>query len=154
MRQKILLTGILLLGFLGGSACSVLRPILFWRDCRIVGHVKLVDENGVPLQKPAAGVIFNFINLGGRIEDSVLSAQSDATGKYASPKLKPGSYKVEAMLANYVIESATIKVKSHEHKKFVFTLKKIREGQGRSLRESEQDNIPNPGEVQITPPPF
>ncbi len=154
MRQKLMLAGVAVAALVVGNACAVFRPVLFWRDTLIVGKVRLTDANGAPVNTPASGVTLNFINLSGKIEESVLSAQTDALGKYRSPKLLPGSYKVEAMLASYVIESATIQVKSHEHKKGEFTLKKIREGKGRALKESEEENIPNPGDVQIMPPSF
>jgi 5-hydroxyisourate hydrolase-like protein (transthyretin family) len=153
MTRRLILASVLAAA-IGSTGCSVFRPILFWRDTLIVGKVKLTDENGAPIMTPAAGVTLNFINVGGRIEESLLSAQTDATGRYRSPKLIAGEYKVEAMKPSFVIETVTVEVKSHDHKKVEFTLKKIRETEGRSLRESEEENIPNPGEVQITPPSF
>jgi hypothetical protein len=153
MTRRLILGSVLAVAICG-AGCSIFRPLAFWRDTLIVGTVKLMDENGAPLTTPATGVTINFIFLGGKIEDSLLSAQTDERGRFRSPKLLPGEYKVEAMLSSFVIETATVKVKSHEHKKALFALKKIRETKGRSVRESDEENIPNPGEVQITPPSF
>jgi hypothetical protein len=80
--------------------------------------------------------------------------QSDASGGYRSPKIAAGKYKLEAMYPGFVIESTTVEVKSHEHKKTNVVLKKIREARGKSVKESQEENIPTPGEVKITPPPY
>ncbi len=119
----------------------------------VKGKITLADERGAPVAdvKPE-GVTVNFINLEGKIEESVVSVTTDVTGKYKSPKLVAGQYKVEAFLPGYAIESVTLKVKGP--KKALFTLKKIKEARGKSIRESEEDNIPNPGDVQIAPPGF
>ena len=155
MTRRLMQFGVLAVLLLGVTACSVFRPILFWRDTQIVGKVQLVDENGAAVTDRApSGVTVNFINVAARLEDTVLSSQTDAQGKYTSPKLMPGSYKVEAMLPGYVIETVQIEVKNHQHKKTPFILKRIGEARGRSVRESQEENIPNPGEVQIMPPPF
>jgi hypothetical protein len=135
--------------------CSVARPLLFWRDPMILGEATLVDGNGVALRgTPPADVTLNFIHRGGRIENTVLSVRTDADGRYASPTLEPGEYTVEALLPGFVIESQEAQVRSHEHRRVDFTLKKIRETAGRSQREAEEENLPHPGEVQILPPPF
>src|SRR5688572_21021303 len=78
----------------------------------VKGKVTLADERGTPLAdvKPE-GVTVNFINLGGNIDESLVSVVSDPTGKYQSPKLPPGQYKVEAFLPGYAIETVTLKVK-------------------------------------------
>jgi hypothetical protein len=140
---------------LGLSACSVFRPVLFWRDTLIVGKTQLVDANGAAVtdQLPS-GVAINFINVAARLDETVLSAVTDARGQYRSPKLLPGTYKIEAMLPGYVIETVEVEVKNHQHKKVPFILQRIGEARGHSVRESEEENIPNPGEVQIMPPPF
>lgn len=133
-----------LLAILAGSAgCAAPR---------ILGKATLVDENGAPLPEKASGVTLNFINLEGKIEESVPSVQTDEQGKYQSPVLTPGKYTVEAALAGYVIERTTVVLKKHGKKKAAFVLKKIRESKGRSVKESQDDNIPDPGEVQIKPP--
>ena len=40
------------------------------------------------------GVTLNFINLGGTLEESVPTVQTDAKGEYRSPVLPPGKYTV------------------------------------------------------------
>jgi hypothetical protein len=155
MRKKLVRTAMFLLILGGTVGCSVFRPVLFWRETLIVGKATLADESGVPVRgSMAQGVTLNFIYVGGRIEESVLSATTDAMGKYRSPKLLPGRYKVEAFLPGYVIETIEVLVKSHEHKGMPIVLKKIRETKGKSAHEGQDDNIPNPGDVQIMPPSF
>ena len=151
LRMRLVQLGVLAVLLCALNACA----LAFWREPLVVGKVQLVTENGAPVTDRApTGVSVNFINVTARLEESVLSAQTDPQGKYRSPKLVPGRYKVEAMLPGYVIESAEAEVKSHRHKKVPFVLKKIGESRGRSVRESDEENIPNPGEVQIMPPPF
>jgi hypothetical protein len=134
------------------TGCSVFRPVLFWRPAVIKGKVTLADEKGTPVGTPPEAVTVNFINTTAKIEESVVSVNTDALGKYQSPKLTPGQYKVEAFLPGHVIETQNVKLRSHEHKGTPFTLKKIRETRSKTLRESDDDNIPNPGDVQIAPP--
>jgi hypothetical protein len=133
----------LAVAFVGASGCTTM----------VKGKITLADERGAPVTdtKPE-GVTVNFINLEGKIDETVVSVVSDATGKYQSPKLVKGQYKIEAFLPGYGLETTTLKVKGP--KKALFTLKKIREARGKSIRESEEDNIPNPGDVQIAPPGF
>jgi carboxypeptidase family protein len=154
MRRQLLRACLPLLAIAGSTGCAVMRPVMFWRDARLTGKVKMADESGLPAAGKGAGVTVNFINLESKIEDSVVSVQTDPSGKYRSPELAPGKYKLEAMYPGYVIESATVQLKSHEHKGTDVVLKKIRETRGRSARESQDDNIPTPGEVKITPPPY
>jgi carboxypeptidase family protein len=153
MRRELVQAGVLLAAF-GATGCAVMRPVLFWRDARLTGKVKMADEAGVPVAAKGTGVTVNFINLESKIEESVLSVQTDASGKYRSPELAPGKYKLEAMYPGYVIESTTLQLKSHEHKGTDVVLKKIREARGKSAKEGQDDNIPTPGEVKITPPPY
>jgi hypothetical protein len=138
-----------------------LLTILVGTGCgapRILGKTTIVDVPTAPAAgkaaagAPAAGVTVNFINLSGTLEESVVSVQSDAEGKYKSPELAPGKYQVEAMLPGYVIGKATVTLKKHGAQKAPFVLKKIRETTGKSMKESETENIPTPGEVKITPP--
>ena len=137
----------------GGVGCSAFRPVLFWRPAVIKGKVVLADERGSAVAgQPAPGVTVNFINTGAKIEESVLSVATDPTGRYQSPKLQPGQYKVEAFLPGHVIETVNIKLRSHEHKGTPFTMKKIKETRSKSIKESNEDNIPHPGDVQIAPP--
>jgi hypothetical protein len=121
---------------------------------RIVGKATFVDDAAAPATAgtPAAGVTLNFINLEGMIEESVTSAQTDAKGNYTSTELPPGKYTVEAMYPGYIIERATVVLKKHGKKKAPFVLKKIRETKGKSAKEAQEENIPNPGEVKIKPP--
>lgn len=134
--------------------CSVARPLLFWRDPEIHGRTRLTDGNQSPLAEAPGRVTLNFINRGGRIENTVVSVQTDEAGRYRSPALEPGEYTVEALLPGFVIESQEALVRSHEHRRVDFVLRKIRETSGRSQREAEEENLPHPGEVQILPPPF
>jgi hypothetical protein len=155
MKQLILRSGWILTIAAFGSGCAAPR---------ILGKTTLVDDtatNGAPASggkaaanagTPTAGVTVNFINLGASLEDSVVSVVSDAKGEYKSPELPPGKYTVEAMYPGYVIGKATVELKKHGAKKAPFALRKIRETKGRSLKESETENIPTPGEVKIHPP--
>lgn len=143
MRRK-LRAGWLVTILVAGAGCAAPR---------IVGKATLVDENGTPVPgPPTPGVTLNFINLTGKIEESATSVQTDPQGKYSSPVLTPGKYSVEAALPGFVIERATIVLNKHGKKNVPFVLKKIRERKGKSVKESEEENIPNPGEVQIKPP--
>lgn len=143
MRHRLLRTGWVLAILVGTGGC--VKP-------RIVGQATLVDEKGAPIPGPAPGVTLNFVNLSGKIEESIVSVQTDAQGKYQSPELPPGKYTVEAALPGFVIETTTVVLKNHGKKKAPFVLKKIRESKGKSVKESEDENIPSPGEVRIKPP--
>ena len=120
---------------------------------RILGRASVVDEPGTPpAGTPAPGVTVNFINLAAAIDESVVSVQTDAQGRYRSPELTPGKYQVEAMLPGFVIGKTTVILGKHGSKKAPFALKKIREAKAKSVKESERENIPTPGEVKIGPP--
>lgn len=155
MRRRILEAGLLLVVVVGMTGCSVVRPVLFWRDPEIYGKTQILGVDGERMKDRApSGVTLNFINLGGRIEESLVSVETDEKGKYRSPKLEPGEYAVEALLSGFAIEKTNVRVRSHEHKRVDFELRKIRESAGHFMREGEDDNIPHAGEVQIGPPPF
>jgi hypothetical protein len=155
MSRTRTLRAALLLALASASACSVARPLLFWRDPLIRGRAVLLDENGAPLQGPGErAVTVNFIHRGGRIENSILSVEVEPSGGYRSPALLPGEYTVEALLPGFVIETQTVEVRNHEHRRVDFALKRIRETTSRSLREAQEENLPHPGEVQILPPPL
>ena len=144
MRQRLLGAGWLLAILVGSGGCAAPR---------ILGRATLVDENGAPVPGAvASGVTLNFINLQGKIEDSIAAVQTDAQGKYRSAELPPGKYTVEAVLPGYVIGRSTVVLEKHGAKNALFALKKIREGKGRSVKESQDENIPSPGEVMIKPP--
>ncbi len=120
---------------------------------RIMGKATLANEPGAPGPgAPAVGVTLNFINLGGTLEESLPTVQTDAKGEYRSSVLPPGKYTVEAELPGYVIERTSVVLKKHGAKKAPFVLKKIQEAKGKSVKEGKDDNIPTPGEVQIKPP--
>jgi len=120
---------------------------------RILGKATLANDQGTPGPgAPAVGVTVNFINLGGTLEESFPTVQTDAKGEYKSPVLAPGKYTVEAELTGYVIERNTVVLKQHGAQKSPFVMKKIKEVKGKSVKEGKDDNIPNPGEVQIKPP--
>lgn len=144
MKRKLLRISWFLPILLGGAGCTA---------ARIVGKTTVTDEKGgAGPGAPAVGVTMNFINLGGTIEESFPTVQTDAKGEYQSPVMPPGKYTVEAVLPGYVIERTTVELKKHGKKKAPFVLKKIREAQAKSVKEGKDDNIPNPGEVQIKPP--
>ena len=142
MRQRLLGASGLIAILVGSGGCAAPR---------ILGRATLVDENG-GLGTAAPGVTLNFINLQGKIEDSIATVQTDAQGNYRSAELPPGKYTVEAVLPGYVIGRTPVVLQKHGAKKAPFALKKIREAKGRSVKESQDDNIPNPGEVKIKPP--
>jgi hypothetical protein len=119
---------------------------------RILGKATLLDESGTAVPGAATGVTVNFINLGGTLEESVSSVQTDAQGKYRSAELPPGKYTVEAAYPGYVIERTTVVLGKHGTKNAPFVLKKIRETKGKSVKESQEENIPTPGDVRIKPP--
>ena len=155
MTRRIFGTALVLALLVGTTGCMVVRPLLFWRSSEIHGKAKLLDVEGKKLEeRQPIGVTVNFINLEGRIEDSVISVQTDKKGKYSSPELPPGEYAVEAHLSGFAFHKETVRVRNHQHKKVNFELRQIREAAGHFMRESEDDNIPQAGEVQIAPPPF
>jgi hypothetical protein len=144
MRHRLLHVGCVLTILVGSGGCAAPR---------ILGRTSLVDEAGAPLPPPPPpGVTLNFINLGGKIEESVVSVQTDVQGKYRSPELPPGKYTVEAVLPGFVIGRTTVLLGKHGTKEAPFVLKKIRESKGKSVKESQEENIPTPGEVKIKPP--
>jgi hypothetical protein len=144
MKHRLLHLGWVLTILVGSGGCAAPR---------ILGKTSLVDETGAPLPPaPPPGVTLNFINLGGKIEESVISVQTDPQGKYKSPELAPGKYTVEAVYPGYVIGRTTVVLAKHGAKQAPFVLKKIKEAKGRSVRESQEENIPTPGEVKIKPP--
>ena len=66
-RTLAVRTGLILI-LASTGACSLARPLLFWRDPMIRGETKLLDENGAALASPASRkVTLNFIPRDGRI---------------------------------------------------------------------------------------
>ena len=144
MKRKLLSQAWLVALLVASAGCAAPR---------VVGKATFANEPGAPGPvAPAVGVTLNFINLGGTLEESIPTVQTDAKGEYSSPELPPGKYTVEAELQGHVIERASVVLKKHGKKKVPFVLKKIREAKGKSVKEGKDDNIPTPGEVQIKPP--
>ena len=124
---------------------------------KIYGNVQLVDANLQPLVKESRqDTVVNMINTTATLEDASHAVNTDAEGKYESVKdrLKPGTYKVEANRIGYTTETQTAEIKSHTRKKIDFQLKKIEEGNRKTIKgtKSDEDKIINPGEVNIQPP--
>ena len=136
----------------GAGLLAILGACAACSAPRILGRATLMDEGGPPKGTPAAGVTINFVNLSGALDESVVSVQTDAQGKYRSPELTAGKYQVEAMLPGYVIAKQTVVLSKHGGKDTPFQLHKIKEAKGKSVKESQEENIPTPGEVKITPP--
>jgi hypothetical protein len=153
MKRKILEGGLLFTMLALMTGCVLVRPALFWREPQIFGKAELLGVDGRKLEnQEPSGVTLNFINLEGRIEESLLSVETNEDGKFRSPELAPGEYTVEALLPGFGIEKTTARVRSHEHKRINFVLRKIHEASGHFMRESAEENIPQAGEVQIAPP--
>ena len=124
---------------------------------KIYGTVQLVDPN----MEPAAGdspqgTVVNMINTTVKVEKASFSAVTDEKGKFESEKdaITPGTYKVEASRIGYDTETHTVEIKGSTSKKLKFILKKIEEGERKSIEgaASDADKIINPGEVNIQPP--
>jgi anti-sigma28 factor (negative regulator of flagellin synthesis) len=65
-----------------------------------------------------------------------------------------GTYKVEATRIGYETETRTVEIGRSTRKKLEFELKKIAEGERKTIAgsSSDADKIINPGEVNIRPP--
>lgn len=144
-KLSIFLLAIVLLVFCG--ACSP----------KIYGTVRLVDDKMKPIEseKPE-GAVVNMINTTAKVENASTSAKVDAEGKFESAKesIHPGTYKVEASRIGFTTETFTVEIGDHTRKKLKFELKKIEEGQRRTIggASTDADKIINPGEVNIQPP--
>ncbi|HYA02295.1 MAG TPA: carboxypeptidase-like regulatory domain-containing protein [Syntrophobacteria bacterium] len=124
---------------------------------KISGTVRLVDENMKPVPgEGSKGTVINLINTTASIEKASSSVLVEENGKFESAKdsIKPGMYKVEASRIGYETETQTVKIGSMTRKNLDFTLKKIPEGQRKSIAGTgtDADKIINPGEVNIRPP--
>ncbi len=129
------------------SACSA----------KIYGTVQLVDPELKPIEGVSPqGTVVNMINTTAKVENASTSAIVDEKGKFESEKdsLVPGKYKVEASRIGYETETYAVEMKGSTREKIEFKLKKIQEGQRRSIEgaSSDADKIINPGEVNIRPP--
>src|SRR5258708_19268875 len=136
MRHRRLHAGCVLTILMGSGGCAAPR---------ILGKATLVDESGAPLPPPPTpGVTLNFINLGGKIEESVVSVQTDVQGKYRSPELPPGRYAVEAARPGFVIGRATVVLGNHGTKEAPFGLKKSRDSKDKSPTAPRAETLPTP----------
>lgn len=123
----------------------------------IAGSVHLVDVNNRPVQGESTDdVVVNMINTTAAIEDASYSVPVDAQGRFESEKgmIHKGTYKVEVSKIGYQTESNTVEIGRFTRKKLDISLKKILEGQRRSIgsSHSDEDKIINPGEVNIQMP--
>jgi hypothetical protein len=133
--------------------------VLFLAACspKISGKVRLIDDamKPVPGETPK-GTVINMINTTAAIEKASCSVLVEDNGKFESAKdsIKPGVYKVEASRIGYETETQTVKIGRMTRKSLDFTLKRIPEGQRKSIAGTgtDADKIINPGEVNIRPP--
>ena len=124
---------------------------------KIYGTVELVDDKMQPvLGENPQGTVVNMINTSAKLETASLTATADEKGKFESEKdaLTPGKYKVEAARIGYETQTESVEIKGSTRKKLAFKLKKIDEGNRKSIEThtSDADKIINPGEVNIQPP--
>ena len=129
------------------SACSA----------KICGKVKLVDSDMKPVVgESSKGTVVNMINVTAKVEKASYSVIVDEDGKFESEKdaIARGTYKVEATRIGYDTETRTVEIGRSTRKKLEFDLKKIPEGERKSIAgsSSDADKIVNPGEVNIRPP--
>lgn len=124
---------------------------------KIHGTVQLVDPDLEPLEgEDPKGTVVNMINTTATVQEASYSAIADEKGKFESEKdaITPGTWKVEAGRIGYETETQTVEIKGSTKKKLGFKLKKIPEGERKSIEGSttDADKIINPGEVNIRPP--
>ena len=124
---------------------------------KIRGTVKLVDPDMKPVVgESPKGTVVNMINTTAKVEKASYSIIVDEDGKFESEKkaITRGTYKVEATRIGYDTETQTVKIGRSTRKKLEFELKKIAEGERKSIAgsSSDADKIVNPGEVNIRPP--
>lgn len=124
---------------------------------KIRGTVKLVDPDMKPVVgESPKGTVVNMINTTAKVEKASYSVIVDEDGEFESEKkaISRGTYKVEATRIGYDTETRTVKIGRSTRKKLKFELKKIPEGERKSIAgsSSDADKIINPGEVNIRPP--
>jgi hypothetical protein len=132
---------------------------LFLAACspKIRGTVKLMDPDMKPVvgENPK-GTVVNMMNTTAKVEKASYSVIVDEEGKFESEKkaITRGTYKVEATRIGYETETRTVEIGRSTRKKLEFELKKIAEGDRKSIAgsSSDADKIINPGEVNIRPP--
>ncbi len=124
---------------------------------KIYGTVELVDQQMKPIEgEGPQGTVIHMINTSATLNQASIASIVDEKGEFESEKdaLKPGTYRVEASRIGYQTMTETVEIKGSTRKKFAFKLKKIDEGQRKSIESlsSDADKIVNPGEVNIQPP--
>ncbi len=124
---------------------------------KIHGTVQLVDPNLELLEgEDPNGTVVNMINTTATVQEASHAAIVDEKGKFESEKeaITPGTWKVEAGRIGFETETQTVEIKGSTKIKFDFKLKKIPEGERKSIEGSttDADKIINPGEVNIRPP--
>ncbi len=126
---------------------------------RIYGTVQLLDaslQSIPPAKENPQGTVVNMINTTTVIEKASGAVIANAEGKFESAKdyIIPGLYKVEANRIGYMTETQTVKITKFGSKKVEFKLKKIPEGNRKTIEgsKSDEDKIVNPGEVNLQPP--
>ena len=126
---------------------------------KIYGTVQLLDTNLQPIppvKESPQGTVVNMINTTTTLDKASGAVISDGEGKFKSAKdyIIPGLYKVEANRIGYMTETQTVKITKFGSKKVEFKLKKIPEGNRKTIEgsKSDEDKIVNPGEVNIQPP--
>jgi PBP1b-binding outer membrane lipoprotein LpoB len=124
---------------------------------KIYGTVELVDDKMQPVQgESPKDTVVQMMNTTAKLENASLTATVNEKGKFESEKdaLTPGMYRVEATRIGYETQTETVEIKGSTRKKLAFKLKKIDEGNRKSIESltSDADKIINPGEVNIQPP--
>lgn len=126
---------------------------------KIYGTVQLVDAQLQPIspsKESLQGTVVNMINTTTTLEKASQAVATNSEGKFQSAKdyIIPGLYKVEANRIGYMTDTQTVKVTKFGGKKVEFKLKKIPEGNRKTIEgsKSDEDKIVNPGEVNIQPP--
>ena len=124
---------------------------------KIYGTVQLLDTDMEPVVgESPKGTVVHMINTTAKVEKASYSIIVDEEGKFESEKdaITEGTYKVEAARIGYDTETQTVEIGGSTRKKLEFDLKKIPEGERKSIAgsSSDADKIINPGEVNIRPP--
>ena len=124
---------------------------------KIRGTVKLVDPDMNPVVgESPKGTVVNMMNTTAKVEKASYSVIVDEDGKFETEKkaITRGTYRVEATRIGYDTETRTVEIGRSTRKKLEFDLKKIPEGERKSIAgsSSDADKIINPGEVNIRPP--
>jgi len=124
---------------------------------KIRGTIKLVDPDMKPVVgESPKGAVVNMINTTAKVDKASYSVIVEEDGKFESEKdaIAKGTYKVEVTRIGYETETRTVEIGRSTRKKMEFELKKIAEGERKSIAgsSSDADKIINPGEVNIRPP--